>query len=313
MFLPVSKYALKAALWMRHIIILLMVFASGNSTYAEQSAHIIIAISPNSQFQLDTATSIRNNLEAVNIRSSIISSESLDAVSDYTNTAVIAIGPGAIAAFNAHEINAPVLLLSNRILDSVKYTSAKASLVLEQPICRDVVLIKALDQDWESIAFLTSINSIEKATGLTRCAIKYGLDFQVYSITDNKDLLKTLKTAIKDNDVLLSVADPSIYNSQTVKNILLTSYRHRKPVIGYSKSFVEAGAIATIYTSSTSAGERAAQIISDFIDNNWQFKSNIYHPTDFSVTTNTQVAKSLDIFLPDNETLHNKIMIMEYK
>ena len=73
------------------------------------------------------------------------------------------------------------------------------------------------------------------------------------------------------------------------------------------------GAIAAVYTSANSAGKRAAQIISEFIDNNWQFKNKLYYPTNFSVRTNYQVAKSLGISLPDDDTLHNKIMLMEHE
>ena len=309
----VIRFAFSTPRWMKLIVILPVFLLSGIYANAGQGEHIIITISPNSQFQLDTAAAIRKNLEAIDIRASIISTENINASPAYANTAYILIGNAAASAYKAHEVDAPVLFISNKKLQDTRFTSAKANLVLEQPVCRDVPLIKAMDQDWESIAFLSSINSIERASDLTRCAIEYGFDIQVYAITNDTDLLKTLEMAIEDNDVLLAVADPLIYNSRTVKNILLTSYRRRKPVIGYSDNFVDAGAIAAVYTSANSAGERAAQIISDFIDNNWQFKSKVYYPTDFSVRTNYQVAKSLGISLPDDETLHNKIMVMEHK
>ena len=298
---------------MKLVIILPVLLLSGIYAYAEQGEHIIITISPNSQFQLDTAAAIRNNLDAIDIRTSIISTENIDASPVYTNTAFILIGQAAVSAFEAHEIDAPALFISNDQIENTRFTSAKANLVLEQPVCRNVPLIKALDQDWESIAFLSSIYSLDKASDLTKCAIQSGFDIQLYAITDDTDLLKTLEMAIKDNDVLLTVTDPSIYNSRTVKNILLTSYRHRKPVIGYSENFVDAGAIAAVYTSANSAGERAAQIITEFIDNNWQFKNKIYYTANFSVHTNYQVAKSLGISLPDDDTLHNKIMLMEHE
>mgnify|MGYP000240577019 FL=1 len=129
----------------------------------------------------------------------------------------------------------------------------------------------------------------------------------MYAITDNSDLLVTLEAAIEDNRVLLAITDPLIYNSHSVKNILLTAYRHRKPVIGYSDSFVQAGAVAAVYTSPQTVSDKAASIITDFFDNNWQFDRNIYSTNDFSVSVNRQVATSLEISLPKKENIRRSI------
>ena len=150
---------------------------------------------------------------------------------------------------------------------------------------------------------LSSIDSLDIAAEFTKCTIRKNLNLNVYAITDESDLLKTLETAIENNKVLLAITDPFIYNSHTVKNILLTAYRHRKPVIGYSDSFVQAGAVAAVYTSPESIGDRASSIISGFFDNNWQFNKNVYSTDDFSISTNPQVATSLDITLPSKESI----------
>ena len=154
---------------------------------------------------------------------------------------------------------------------------------------------------------LSSVDSLDIAAAFTKCTIRQNLNLNVYAITNESDLLKTLETAVEDNDILLAITDPFIYNSHTVKNILLTAYRHRKPVIGYSDSFVQAGAVAAVYTSPESIGIIAGRITSGFFDNNWQFNKNIYTTDDFSVSTNPQVATSLEITLPDKAFIRKNL------
>ena len=53
--------------------------------------------------------------------------------------------------------------------------------------------------------------------------------------------------------------------------------------------------------------EKAASIIMDFFDNNWQFDSNVYSTSDFSISINRQVATSLEISLPSEKTIRKNI------
>jgi ABC-type uncharacterized transport system substrate-binding protein len=149
------------------------------------------------------------------------------------------------------------------------------------------------------------------AAALTKCAIQQNINLQVYAIYDESDLLKTLEFATDNNRILLAIPDQLIYNNHSVKNILLTAYRYSKPVIGYSENFVQAGAVAAIYTPSQYAGATAARLITRFLHNNWQFDKNIYRIEDFTVSLNRQVATSMEIALPSEEALKNRIIDLE--
>jgi ABC-type uncharacterized transport system substrate-binding protein len=78
-------------------------------------------------------------------------------------------------------------------------------------------------------------------------------------------------------------------------------------VIGYSENFVQAGAVAAIYTSPESIGDKASKVISGFFDNNWQFNRNVYYTDEFSISTNTQAATSLEITLPSEESIRKSL------
>ena len=284
------------------------------STISTECKHnVVIITSSDSSYQQQTASRIQHNIDGHDIRAQIISADDVSTLPQSKNTMYVAIGEYAVKTLDAFDSNAMVLRLNNRKIPDVDYTSTRSDLITAQPACKNLQLIKTLEPKWTTIGVLSSIDSVDTTAELTKCAIKYNLNLQVYAITDESDLLKTLKTAVKNNEVLLAVVDPMIYNSRTVKNILLTAYRHRRPVIGYSDSFVEAGAVAAIYTSPETAGDDAARILYEFFENNWQFKKNSYNSSDFSVSLNRQVATSIEITLPDTATILLQIKRMDAK
>jgi putative tryptophan/tyrosine transport system substrate-binding protein len=284
-----------------------LIFCISPGAFAVSKNNVVIISSSNSDFQKQTARIIRDRLEDNGAMAIIVANDDIVSPEKNVKTLYVAIGELAIKSLHEFDSNAFVLRINSRKISGTKYTSAQSDLITAQPVCRHIELIKSLNSDWTTIAMLSSIDSIDIAAAFTKCTIKQNLNLNVYAIMDESDLLKTLETAVENNKVLLAITDPFIYNSHTVKNILLTAYRHRKPVIGYSDSFVQAGAVAAVYTSPESIGIKASRIISGFFDNNWQFDKNVYSTDDFSISTNPQVATSLDITLPSKESIRTSL------
>ena len=294
------------------VFILLVLFSRSWDTHADSKHHVVIITSSNSSYQQQTAASIQDQLEATDTIIMIISTDDIISSAQNVKTLYVAIGEHAINSLHEYDSNAFVLRISSTATGH-KYTSAQSDFLTAQPDCRHIQLIKSINPGWSAAGLLSSIGSLDIAAALTKCAIRHNINLQVYAITDKSDLLITLENAVEDNKVLLAIPDPFIYNSNTVKNILLTAYRHRTPVIGYSESFVQAGAVAAVYTSPQAVGNMSAEIITGFFKNNWQFNKNIYITDDFSISTNTQVATSLDISLPDEESIRKSINRMEQR
>jgi hypothetical protein len=295
------------------VLLLGMLSVGAKVTVADSIRRVTIITSSDSSYQQRTASRIQQNISSTVTQSLIISADELMSSPRHSNTLYVAIGKYAITKLNSYDTNAMVLRVNSSKIQGSNYTSVQSDLITEQPACRHLQLIQALNPRWTTIGVLSSVNSLDATAELTICAIKFNLNLQLYAITDESDLLTTLETAVENNQVLLAIVDPLIYNSRTVKNILLTAYRHRKPVIGYSDSFVQAGAIAAIYTSPESAGDAVTNILRGFFANNWQFTHDTNTPGDFSVSTNNRVASSLDLVLPDQETIYKRIRSMEIR
>jgi ABC-type uncharacterized transport system substrate-binding protein len=112
---------------------------------------------------------------------------------------------------------------------------------------------------------------------------------------------------LKNNNALLLLPDDNVYNNNTLKGILLTSYRSRKPVISYSPSHVRAGALASMFSSPSDIGLQLASVIRHLIVKRRQAKPIIEFAQYFSVEVNSRVARALGINLPDEEKIIDRL------
>jgi hypothetical protein len=62
------------------------------------------------------------------------------------------------------------------------------------------------------------------------------------------DDINVVLNRIGKAEVLLATPDSTVYNTENIRNILLSTYRHNQGVIGFSADMVKAGALATTYS-----------------------------------------------------------------
>ena len=225
------------------------------------------------------------------------------------NTLVVAIGNENIVTANKKFPDNDKLLLSTRPAEERTVSTGYRSslLYITQPVCRQVEFVKALNPEWKTIGVIVNDNPAQNKTDIVSCAKANSLTANIATIESSGQLTSLLKELLASSDLLLALPDSSIYNSKTVKNILLTSYRLRKPVIGFSKNFSKAGALASIYSTPTQIAETATSIISDYITSGNRFSRKENYPDDFEININRQVFRALDMDLPDIEKLKDEI------
>ena len=118
-------------------------------------------------------------------------------------------------------------------------------------------------------------------------------------------LNRALHETLKHSNMLLGIYDNRIYNAATIKNILITSYRQNKVLIGPSKAYLKAGSFATTHSDLKHVSKRLAEIIKHH-QKNKQWLAPDYNPY-FKVLFNRQVARSLNINVPDAKKLEQVI------
>lgn len=177
--------------------------------------------------------------------------------------------------------------------------SGNAILYMTQPYCRQIKFIKLINNRWNRISILTNQNNAVAAPAIKECAKKYGIKTHSVKTSITKYLTDDVKNALDNSDLLLALPNKDIFNEKTIKNILLTSYRHRKPVIAFSKNFVTSGALASVHSNKTQIANTAATLLEQYISNEYKFNEVINYPESYDISINRQVFKALNIKIPD--------------
>lgn len=222
---------------------------------------------------------------------------------------VIAVGAEAADLMADRTTTVPVIaaLISSQNLRALQLRHPKAKLggfVLDQPWARHMRLIRAALPKAARVGVLLGPQSSALRSALAESAARQGLSASFEKIDDADDLLPALERLLENSDLILAVPDPVAYSPSTARPILLTTYRYRKPLFGYSQAYVTAGAIASVYT----APADAARQVSEWLASQ---QGNAAHPDlppgegprHFSIAVNRHVARSLLLPLPDDSVL----------
>ena len=133
----------------------------------------------------------------------------------------------------------------------------------------------------------------------------YGGKLVAHQVDAQNHLFADLESVLDDSDYLLAIPDSSLYSSSNIRNILLTSYRHRVPVVGISKSYVKAGAVCAIFSTPEQLGRQAARTVLSVLRG--QHLHAEQYSSEYSIEYNEQVARSLGIELPPLEQVYEKL------
>jgi CRISPR/Cas system CMR-associated protein Cmr5 small subunit len=143
---------------------------------------------------------------------------------------IVAIGPTGMETADREYPKTKKLFIStdqNKYkLDSVKNKN-DAILYMTQSYCRQIGFIKLLNPNWKTISIISSKEKPIDKTAIQQCAKSLSIKTHIVSTTDEQYLTDTVKLALNHSDVLLALPDKNIYNSRSVKNILLTTTESR--------------------------------------------------------------------------------------
>ncbi len=229
-------------------------------------------------------------------------------VGDPVQDADLLIAVGMKAATALSYSDKPVL---NALVPSAGYTKLQRStsqnfsaVFIDQPIERQIALISKTLPAAKSLGVLHS--SFFDAASLRQVSAKRGLSLQTRVVSETHPLASALGELLAQIDVLLVIPDPAIYNSDTIRNILLATYREKVPLVGLSSSYVRAGALCAVYSTPQQIARQTASVIEQFSVTGKL--PPVQYANDFEVAVNTRVARSLNLTIEDEEQLRRELM-----
>ncbi len=189
-------------------------------------------------------------------------------------------------------------------LPTLQRTTPRSAIFLDQPMERQVAFLLAALPDTRHVGVIYSFPPPELQE-LRKLLADRNIRLHEREVNETRYLNDALGRVLSESDVLFVLADATVYNAGTIRNILLTAYRKKVPLIGISRAYTRAGALCAIYST-------PAQIASQTADAIMQFSATAKMPSDnypnqFEVSVNRQVARSLDIPIRDAHRLRDKV------
>lgn len=186
-----------------------------------------------------------------------------------------------------------------------------SALVLDQPLERQLGLIRLVLPKAERVGVLLGPNTLAQQTELTRAGQQAGFDLSIEAVTKPSDIFAAQRELLRDNEVLLALPDPQVLNQGTLMSYLVSAYRARVPVIGFSQSFTEAGALASVFSTPEQIGRQLSEIVTGMANGRAARPARLIYPRYFKVYVNRQVARSLELDIAPDDRLQKQLEAKE--
>ncbi len=185
--------------------------------------------------------------------------------------------------------------------------SRHSAIFIDQPLIRQINLIHTALPDRKRVGVILgpSSKNIIKEIDATKGVSKVRLTIR--TISKDENLIKVLNRLLEYTDVLLAIPDRAVFNRGTVYHFLLTTYRQNVPVVGYSKAYVNAGALLAVYSTPEDIGLQTGELIQLLLRKKKYSLPAPQFPKYFSVAINYQVARSMGINLESEAVIERKI------
>ncbi|OYY94044.1 MAG: hypothetical protein B7Y41_08920 [Hydrogenophilales bacterium 28-61-23] len=180
-----------------------------------------------------------------------------------------------------------------------------SAVYIDQPPARSLGLIGAAFPSARRVGLLVSKENAGVVKVLAQESARRNFEINVATVDSADDVAQALRQVLPESDVLLLVPDAVAINAGNAQNVLLTTYRYRVPVLGFSQGLSKAGAVASVYASPAQIGSQGAQMMARLAEGG-ELPPPQYSSA-FSIAFNQHVARSLGVSLPNEADIRRKL------
>lgn len=265
---------------------------------------LLVQSDSNLLYQTFTQTVMRNLPE--NIQVSVLAR-----AGDYsgqTADLIVTVGVKAAEQFTG-KTSVPMLaamIPSSAYADLLaKRRNTISAIYLDQPWARQADFLRAALPERRKIGVLHAADTYLDLSSLRTELVRAGNVLIERPLHASDTLFADMESVLTASEVLLAVPDSAVYNSNSIRNILLSSYRRGIPLVGFSQAYVKAGALCAIFSTPEQLAAQTSNTITLF-----SRTGNLpgpQYPVLYSIDVNQEVARTLGINLNSVESLHVQI------
>ena len=209
-------------------------------------------------------------------------------------TCIVSIGPKSFEKINKSKRHCSIsLLISERLFLSANadFQQQASAIYTNQSLQRISGVIQ------RTLSHVKKVSVIVSDNWLTEALPKHSLiDLNIQRLKAGESAIEAFRLACEDSDIIIALPDTKIYNKGNIKNILLTSYKTKTPLIGYSEALARAGVLMSVFTSPKHLGK---QVVEWFSQGRQKLAAE---PKYFKIKLNQKVAQASGLTLK-NESL----------
>jgi ABC-type uncharacterized transport system substrate-binding protein len=214
----------------------------------------------------------------------------------------ITLGSQATAALLDEKVSVPVLaaLIPRQSFERIlrqtgrKLSSQLTAIYLDQPLTRQLALIRAALPYAKRVGVLWGPESKASAQQLRALADASGLQLVEAEFNAGSAGFADLRHLLTASDVFLALADPTVFNSISIQNLLLSTFRADVPMIAFSPSYVRAGAWLSLQVTPNQVGLQLAPLVQEVLKGG-ALPDHGLESNDFEVSVNEHVGRSLNL------------------
>ncbi|OIR16318.1 ABC transporter substrate binding protein [mine drainage metagenome] len=275
------------------------------STVQADPLHVTVVLSDEGGAYQTFSDSLRSQLQTDRIALNVQRATQTLGQSDI----YVAVGMNATAALSSRDVPTLSVLVPQAgyeqlLKTSVQHGKPHSAVFLDQPLQRQVALLLAALPATRQVGVLYEIPQPELQS-LRRLLADKGIHLHDRIVDKTQSLNDALESILNESEVLFVLPDSEVYNGGTIRNILLTAYRKQVPLVGISQAYVKAGALCAVFTTPEQVARQAAGLIERYAESGKLPAPQF--PSDFEVSVNKQVARSLEIHIKDADQLRDAI------
>jgi ABC-type uncharacterized transport system substrate-binding protein len=182
-----------------------------------------------------------------------------------------------------------------------------SSVYLDQPPDRLMALVRAVLPQAHRAGMLAGPDLQPGPGEYRRVADEQGFSLNIQALAASDNPSSRITRILDDSEVVLAPYDPLVFGTATAKWLLYMAYQRGLPVIGFSRSYVRAGALAAVYSTPEQIGRQAAEIVQHWLLDGDRALPAAAYPAYYSVDVNTSVARTLGIDATDPQVLAGQV------
>ncbi len=186
-------------------------------------------------------------------------------------------------------------------------TTPRAAVFIDQPFDRLIALARLIKPGVHEIGTVFGPTSTVHSRGFSDAVEKQHLHLNQATLNQDKNPIAVITPVIDKSELFVAIPDQSVFNRSIAKWVLYLSYRRHIPVIGFSRSYTEAGALISIFSSPADIGRQGGELVAGWLQGADRLSFASYFPAYYQLLTNAAVARSLGIKLPATNQLIDEL------